>query len=186
MDYDGYESSIPPERSEGEDHEAYQARWKALRKFTYGEPDWDDFDDKDEFEDAYQAWKRRRTMKLPEPREFQTPQQRLWSKKNRERPGIPKESPDYYADEETMDLRSDFGKLQIIVKLTTIHLTIEKPYYGGGSWHVEGQANEAMSVILILATFCTLSPDMHADVQQLSTTSTRPTYPKVFWPFVKK
>ncbi|KAH8798077.1 hypothetical protein DL96DRAFT_1781872 [Flagelloscypha sp. PMI_526] len=32
--------------------------------------------------------------------------------------------------------------LQVIVKLANIHLTPEKPTYGGGNWHVEGMFNE--------------------------------------------
>ncbi|KAG8997398.1 hypothetical protein FRB90_012514 [Tulasnella sp. 427] len=32
--------------------------------------------------------------------------------------------------------------IQVIVKLANIHLTPEKPEYAGGSWHVEGMANE--------------------------------------------
>ena len=43
-----------------------------------------------------------------------------------------------------LDLRKEYGKLQIIVKLANIHLTPEKPRYEGGSWHVEGQMNENM------------------------------------------
>lgn len=38
------------------------------------------------------------------------------------------------------DLRG--RRLQVIVKLATIHLTPEKPEYPGGSWHVEGMLNE--------------------------------------------
>ncbi|KAI8926474.1 hypothetical protein BC831DRAFT_511651 [Entophlyctis helioformis] len=34
--------------------------------------------------------------------------------------------------------------LQVIVKLANIHLTPENPEYGGGSWHVEGAANESI------------------------------------------
>ncbi|KZV69678.1 hypothetical protein PENSPDRAFT_753199 [Peniophora sp. CONT] len=34
--------------------------------------------------------------------------------------------------------------LQVIVKLSNIHLTPEKPEYPGGSWHVEGMINEAI------------------------------------------
>ncbi|KAF7979075.1 hypothetical protein HWV62_43573 [Athelia sp. TMB] len=43
-----------------------------------------------------------------------------------------------------LDLRDEFGErgLQVIVKLANIHLTPDKPHYGGGSWHVEGQLNE--------------------------------------------
>ncbi|KAG8901616.1 hypothetical protein FRC01_009802 [Tulasnella sp. 417] len=33
-------------------------------------------------------------------------------------------------------------EVQVIVKLANIHLTPEKPVYRGGSWHVEGMANE--------------------------------------------
>ncbi|MFD0366397.1 DUF4246 domain-containing protein [Streptomyces sp. NPDC127114] len=39
-----------------------------------------------------------------------------------------------------VDLRG--RRLQVIVKLATIHLTPEKPEYSGGSWHVEGMLNE--------------------------------------------
>ncbi|KAI8926175.1 hypothetical protein BC831DRAFT_504617 [Entophlyctis helioformis] len=34
--------------------------------------------------------------------------------------------------------------LQVIVKLANIHLTPENPEYGGGTWHVEGAANESI------------------------------------------
>ncbi|BCJ28604.1 DUF4246 domain-containing protein [Actinocatenispora sera] len=39
-----------------------------------------------------------------------------------------------------VDLRG--RRLQVIVKLATIHLTPDKPEYPGGSWHVEGMLNE--------------------------------------------
>ncbi|MFF6952907.1 DUF4246 domain-containing protein [Streptomyces iakyrus] len=39
-----------------------------------------------------------------------------------------------------VDLRG--RRLQVIVKLATIHLTPDKPDYRGGSWHVEGMLNE--------------------------------------------
>ncbi|WP_236242497.1 DUF4246 domain-containing protein [Streptomyces sp. CC228A] len=39
-----------------------------------------------------------------------------------------------------VDLRG--RRLQVIVKLATIHLTPEAPEYPGGSWHVEGMLNE--------------------------------------------
>ncbi|KAG8783461.1 hypothetical protein FRC12_019702 [Ceratobasidium sp. 428] len=35
--------------------------------------------------------------------------------------------------------------IQVIVKLANIHLTPEKPEYAGGSWHIEGMANEAIA-----------------------------------------
>ncbi|WP_078967931.1 MULTISPECIES: DUF4246 domain-containing protein [unclassified Streptomyces] len=39
-----------------------------------------------------------------------------------------------------IDLRG--RRLQVIVKLATLHLTPDKPEYSGGSWHVEGMLNE--------------------------------------------
>lgn len=33
-------------------------------------------------------------------------------------------------------------RIQVIVKLASIHLTPEKPSYDGGAWHIEGQMNE--------------------------------------------
>ena len=43
-----------------------------------------------------------------------------------------------------VSLRGQFGEhgLQVIVKLTNIELTPEKPTYGGGLWHVDGRLNE--------------------------------------------
>ncbi|MEU6485342.1 DUF4246 domain-containing protein [Streptomyces sp. NPDC046887] len=49
----------------------------------------------------------------------------------------PPEPPDAAA---RVDLRG--RRLQVIVKLATIHLTPEQPEYAGGSWHVEGMLNE--------------------------------------------
>ncbi|MGW5347224.1 DUF4246 domain-containing protein [Streptomyces sp. NPDC004050] len=49
----------------------------------------------------------------------------------------PPEVPDAAA---RVDLRG--SRLQVIVKLATIHLTPDKPEYPGGSWHVEGMLNE--------------------------------------------
>ncbi|MEU9027538.1 DUF4246 domain-containing protein [Streptomyces sp. NPDC048383] len=49
----------------------------------------------------------------------------------------PPELPDASA---RVDLRG--RRLQVIVKLATLHLTPEKPEYPGGSWHVEGMLNE--------------------------------------------
>ncbi|MFF6809454.1 DUF4246 domain-containing protein [Streptomyces sp. NPDC012403] len=49
----------------------------------------------------------------------------------------PPESPD---ESVRVDLRG--RRLQVIVKLATIHLTPDKPEYAGGSWHVEGMLNE--------------------------------------------
>ncbi|MER5204237.1 DUF4246 domain-containing protein [Streptomyces sp. NPDC002825] len=60
------------------------------------------------------------------------------------RPVVP-DAPDFTAPElpaaaDRVDLRG--RRLQVVVKLATIHLTPEKPEYAGGSWHVEGMLNE--------------------------------------------
>jgi hypothetical protein len=73
----------------------------------------------------------RRVVK-PEPGKFAPPPQRLFyfSKDGKQT-----------EDEKLVDLRKEYADrgLQIIVKLANIHLTPEKPYYDGGTWHVEGQ-----------------------------------------------
>ncbi|MEV8595453.1 DUF4246 domain-containing protein [Streptomyces sp. NPDC052012] len=60
------------------------------------------------------------------------------------RPVVP-DAPDFVPpalpdDSARVDLRG--RRLQVIVKLATIHLTPDKPEYAGGSWHVEGMFNE--------------------------------------------
>ncbi|MFE6701271.1 DUF4246 domain-containing protein [Streptomyces sp. NPDC057718] len=60
------------------------------------------------------------------------------------RPVIP-DAPDFSPPPEPdasarIDLRG--RRLQVIVKLATLHLTPDKPEYAGGSWHVEGMLNE--------------------------------------------
>ncbi|MEV7404176.1 DUF4246 domain-containing protein [Streptomyces sp. NPDC091267] len=74
---------------------------------------------------------------------------RVWEEANdnwweTRRPAIP-DAPDFTPPElpdgsARVDLRG--RRLQVIVKLATIHLTPEKPEYSGGSWHVEGMLNE--------------------------------------------
>ncbi|MFE2925013.1 DUF4246 domain-containing protein [Streptomyces goshikiensis] len=59
-------------------------------------------------------------------------------------PVVP-DAPDFTPPErpgasDRVDLRG--RRLQVIVKLATIHLTPEQPEYAGGSWHVEGMVNE--------------------------------------------
>ena len=64
-----------------------------------------------------------RSLQRPEPREFESCQL----------PAITR-----------VNLQTEFAEhgLQVIVKLANIELTPEKPIYGGGAWHVEGQLNE--------------------------------------------
>ena len=90
-------------------------------------PDEDDFSDKKAYEEAVQAheevmddWYENRRPNIPDAPVY-----------------APPALPDDFAP---VDLRG--RRLQVIVKLATIHLTPEKPEYAGGSWHVEGMLNE--------------------------------------------
>ncbi|MER7479090.1 DUF4246 domain-containing protein [Streptomyces sp. NPDC126510] len=64
-----------------------------------------------------------------------------WEKRRPAVPDAPAFTQPERLDESTrVDLRGH--RLQVIVKLATIHLTPGKPEYPGGSWHVEGMLNE--------------------------------------------
>ena len=98
---------------------------------TLPEPSPDPVDDNyDEWQEEINAYKDSRPIVQPEPRDFK-----------------PFENPDV-GDYERVSLRADFEypnrRLQVIVKLATIHLTPSSPNYGGGTWHVEGAANECI------------------------------------------
>ncbi|WP_329191977.1 MULTISPECIES: DUF4246 domain-containing protein [unclassified Streptomyces] len=72
------------------------------------------------WEEAYEAWFEDRRPIVPDAPDF-TP------------PALPDASA-------RVDLRG--RRLQVIVKLATVHLTPDEPEYPGGSWHVEGMLNE--------------------------------------------
>ncbi|MFI8420291.1 DUF4246 domain-containing protein [Streptomyces sp. NPDC085479] len=74
----------------------------------------------DAWVEAHEAWWETRRPVVPDAPDF-----------------TPPEVPDASA---RVDLRG--RRLQVIVKLATIHLTPDKPEYAGGSWHVEGMLNE--------------------------------------------
>jgi hypothetical protein len=83
-----------------------------------GEPDLTSYD-----EGAWQAWQDWRENRSPVP------------------PDAPAFTPPAsLGDTARVDLRA--RRLQVIVKLATVHLTPDKPEYPGGSWHVEGMMNE--------------------------------------------
>ncbi|MFE7278047.1 DUF4246 domain-containing protein [Streptomyces sp. NPDC057623] len=64
-----------------------------------------------------------------------------WENRRPVVPDAPAFTPPELPDDSTrVDLRG--RRLQVIVKLATIHLTPDKPEYAGGSWHVEGMLNE--------------------------------------------
>jgi hypothetical protein len=68
-----------------------------------------------------------------------------WADWRRNRRPVPPDAPAFTppawpGDSARVDLRG--RRLQVIVKLATIHLSPGKPEYPGGSWHVEGMMNE--------------------------------------------
>ncbi|GGT65732.1 DUF4246 domain-containing protein [Streptomyces purpureus] len=90
-------------------------------------PDESSFSDEEAYDEAVSA--------------YEAAQDDWWDNR---RPVIP-DAPDFTAPEvpdesARVDLRG--RRLQVIVKLATIHLTPDKPEYAGGSWHVEGMLNE--------------------------------------------
>jgi hypothetical protein len=71
--------------------------------------------------------------------------QAAWADWRQNRSPVPPDAPAFtppaqLGDSARVDLRA--RRLQVIVKLATIHLTPDKPEYPGGSWHVEGMMNE--------------------------------------------
>ncbi|WTB86883.1 DUF4246 domain-containing protein [Streptomyces cellulosae] len=106
---------------------ADEYNWYESDEYEVPEPEEDDFEDKEAYEKALEAWEsaeeewydNRRPI-LPDAPEFSPPQ-------------VPEGS-------DRVSLRG--RRLQVIVKLATIHLTPDKPEYAGGSWHVEGMLNE--------------------------------------------
>lgn len=99
-------------------------------------PRQDSDEENDDYDDRWEDWRKARKILQPQPEQFKPPAQRF----NETYKDVK------YEDLPLVDLRKDFGRLQIIVKLASIHLTPEKPAYDGGSWHVEGQLNENMLV----------------------------------------
>ncbi len=70
-------------------------------------------------EDAYEEWKENRWPLIPDPPSFVPP-----------------------TDEDRVRVSLKGRQIRVIVKLANIILTPENPSYSGGSWHVEGMANE--------------------------------------------
>ncbi|QNP61497.1 DUF4246 domain-containing protein [Streptomyces genisteinicus] len=90
-------------------------------------PDEDAYSDDDAYDEAVLAW--------------EEAMDDWWETRSPVVPDAPDFVPPVPADASArVDLRG--RRLQVIVKLATIHLTPEKPEYPGGSWHVEGMLNE--------------------------------------------
>ncbi|MFE9856423.1 DUF4246 domain-containing protein [Streptomyces sp. NPDC005780] len=90
-------------------------------------PDQSSYSDNGAYEEALGAW--------------EEAQDAWWENRRPVIPDAPLFTPPELPDESArVDLRG--RRLQVIVKLATIHLTPGKPEYPGGSWHVEGMLNE--------------------------------------------
>lgn len=90
-------------------------------------PDKSSYSDDEAYAEAVRAWEQA--------------QDDWWENRRPAIPDAPAFTPPELPDEFTrVDLRG--RRLQVIVKLATIHLTPDKPEYPGGSWHVEGMMNE--------------------------------------------
>lgn len=90
-------------------------------------PDESSHSDDEAYDEAVHAW--------------EAAQDDWWENRRPVVPDAPAFTPPRLPDESArVDLRG--RRLQVIVKLATIHLTPDKPEYPGGSWHVEGMMNE--------------------------------------------
>ncbi|MET9624497.1 DUF4246 domain-containing protein [Streptomyces sp. NPDC006464] len=90
-------------------------------------PDRSSFSDAAAYEEARRAW--------------ETAMDDWWENRRPVVPDAPAFTPPESPGESArVDLRG--RRLQVIVKLATVHLTPDKPEYAGGSWHVEGMLNE--------------------------------------------
>lgn len=90
-------------------------------------PDKSDYSDDGAYAEALRAW--------------EEAEDDWWQNRRPVIPDAPAFTPPELPGESArVDLRG--RRLQVIVKLATIHLTPDKPEYPGGSWHVEGMLNE--------------------------------------------
>ncbi|GAA2954822.1 hypothetical protein GCM10010446_44770 [Streptomyces enissocaesilis] len=90
-------------------------------------PDKSSYSDDGAYAEAFRAWGEA--------------QDDWWENRRPVIPDAPAFTPPELPDESArVDLRG--RRLQVIVKLASIHLTPDKPEYPGGSWHVEGMLNE--------------------------------------------
>ncbi|MFI6588438.1 DUF4246 domain-containing protein [Embleya sp. NPDC050493] len=90
-------------------------------------PDKASYSDDEAYAEAHRAW--------------EAAHEDWWDNRRPVVPDAPAFTPPALPDESArVDLRG--RRVQVIVKLATIHLTPDKPEYPGGSWHVEGMMNE--------------------------------------------
>ncbi|KAI0011831.1 hypothetical protein F4779DRAFT_571445 [Xylariaceae sp. FL0662B] len=115
IEHTSNEDWVPPEKGKSKE-------WTAL-----DDGDNDETNDRKHVNLYEYWWLRARPIKQPEP-DVYTP-----FSETTNRPGA-----------RPIDLREEFrdSGLQVIFKLTNIHLDPSKPYYEGGTWRVEGALNE--------------------------------------------
>ncbi|KAL8728685.1 MAG: hypothetical protein Q9166_005249 [cf. Caloplaca sp. 2 TL-2023] len=126
--------TIPPRVSD------WSNSYEGYKEDPEEQPGQEEDEDTDTWQTRLDEWRDQREVVEPEPGEFKTTAERIQgdgSNSELNRPQPPDTHP-------CVNLRKDYGRLQVIVKLANIHLTPEKPEYPGGSWHVEGQANESI------------------------------------------
>lgn len=101
--------------------------WYESDEYDVPEPERDDFEDEESYTKAYEAW--------------EEAEEEWWDNRRPVLPDAPAFAPPQVpGGSDRVSLRG--RRLQVIVKLATIHLTPDKPEYAGGSWHVEGMLNE--------------------------------------------
>lgn len=101
--------------------------WYESDEYDVPKPERDDFEDEESYMKAYEAW--------------EEAEEGWWDNRRPVVPDAPVFAPPQVPEgSDRVSLRG--RRLQVIVKLATIHLTPDKPEYAGGSWHVEGMLNE--------------------------------------------
>ncbi|MDT6985344.1 DUF4246 domain-containing protein [Streptomyces lusitanus] len=101
--------------------------WYESDEYDVPEPERDGFEDEESYMKAYEAW--------------EEAEEDWWDNRRPVLPDAPAFTPPHMPEgSDRVSLRG--RRLQVIVKLATIHLTPDKPEYAGGSWHVEGMLNE--------------------------------------------
>ncbi|QNS02557.1 DUF4246 domain-containing protein [Streptomyces xanthii] len=109
-----------PPRIEADPFGWYDSEPECPDKASYG-------DDEEAYQEAVRAW--------------EVAQEDWWRNRRPVVPDAPVFTPPELPDGSArVSLRG--RRLQVIVKLATIHLTPDSPEYAGGSWHVEGMLNE--------------------------------------------
>lgn len=143
-----------------EEPEKYAEALKQINEYLLQPDDYDDSEDDGDLslydpeylienglsQTLHDKWKRLRQVDHPEPGVSYTYEQ--WKRGQVTNAVVEKSYSSFMKDKDheyySVNLEKDFRDrgLQVIIKISGIELTPEKPSYAGGSWHVEGMANE--------------------------------------------